>query len=288
MGFTMKLSIFYHHLQAWAKQKDLSIDEVLEAARALGITHVEVDRDDVGDPKAFYTRLRNHDLQTSSIYGFYDWVQRPDDFCDDLQIKQGFYLQCDKLMVIPGFYTSKNLAVRNDQKQQMLQSMHNFMERAGAARMTVTIEDFDLDTSPICNCQGMQDFEEQLSGLRTTFDTGNFYYSGEDALSVFPRLANSIVHVHLKDRLILPVGRNASALPAAPEKLYGTPKETTEGVPMYPCSVGAGCIPIRQILKQLHLRGYDDCCAMEFFDAADYEQTARDSVDFLMDTGYFG
>lgn len=283
----MKLSIFYHHLQAWARQKGQPIDDVLETARQLGITHLEVDRDDIGDPLDFYTMLSLHDLHISSIYGFYDWVKDPDEYFDDLQIKQALHLGCNKIMVIPGFYTSQDPIVREDQKRQMCRSMYAFITRAAAAQLTVTIEDFDLDTSPICDSTGMLDFENQLCGLRTTFDTGNFYYSGEDALSAFPRLVNSIVHVHLKDRLVLPNDWKETHPGGDPSMLYGKPKETTAGIPMYPCRVGAGCIPIRQILEQLHLRGYNDCCAMEFFDAADYEQTARDSVKFLMDTGYF-
>ncbi len=283
----MKLSIFYHHLMAWARQKDLPPDDVLETARELGITHLEVDRDDIGDPLAFYTMLSSHDLQISSIYGFYDWVQHPEDFHDDLQIRQALRLGCDKIMVIPGFYTSQDPIVQETQKRQMYRSMNDFMARAHAAQLTVTIEDFDLDTSPICDSTGMLNFENQLCGLRTTFDTGNFYYSGEDALAALPRLAGSVVHVHLKDRLILPKDWVKTHPASDPQSLYGNPKETTAGVPMYPCSVGAGCIPIRQILEQLHIRGYNDCCAMEFFDAADYEQTTRDSVEFLMGTGYF-
>lgn len=283
----MKLSIFYHHLQAWARQKELPLDNVLETARELGITHLEVDRDDIKDPSDFYTMLSLHDLHVSSIYGFYDWVKAPDEYFDDLQIRQALHLGCDKIMVIPGFYTSRDTAVRKEQKRQMCRSMYDFMARAGAAQLTVTIEDFDLDTSPICDSTGMLDFENQLCGLRTTFDTGNFYYSGEDALDAFPRLANSIVHVHLKDRLVLPKDWMKAHPASDPQVLYGNPKETTAGVLMYPCSVGDGCIPIRQILEQLHIRGYNDCCAMEFFDAADYEKATRDSVEFLMGTGYF-
>lgn len=283
----MKLSIFYHHLQAWAKQKNIPIDDVLETVRDLGITHLEVDRDDIGDIFEFGPMLALHDLQVSSIYGFYDWVQRPEDFCDDQQILHAIYLECDRIMVIPGFYTSEDPAQRADQKEQMLDSLDYFMERAAAARLTVTIEDFDQQDSPICDSTGMLDFENELPGLRTTFDTGNFYYSGEDALAALPRLADSIEHVHLKDRLLLPGDWKTTHPDADPVLLYGKPKATTAGVPMYPCSVGAGCIPIRQILQELHTQGYNGCCALEFFDAADYEQATRDSIAFLKDTGYF-
>ena len=210
----MKLSIFYHHLCAWAQQKGQSIDSVLDTARSLGITHVEVDRDDIKDPQQFAALLAAHDLQVSSIYGFYDWVNHPDDFKDDLQLRQAVLLHCDKIMIIPGFYSvaachdntdhssvnSKSLQkvreklrnklrstgksdggsdLRAHEDHLMQGSMRQMIERAAALGLSVTIEDFDLNTSPICSSQGMLAMQQNAPGLRTTFDTGNFYYSGE-------------------------------------------------------------------------------------------------------------
>ena len=317
----MKLSIFYHHLCAWAQQKDQSINSVLDTARSLGITHIEVDRDDIKDPQQFAALLAAHDLQVSSIYGFYDWVNHPDDFKDDLQLRQAVLLHCDKIMIIPGFYSaaachdnadhssanSKALQkvreklrnklrstgksddgsdLRAHEDHLMQGSMRQMIERAAALGLTVTIEDFDLNISPICSSRGMLAMQQNAPSLRTTFDTGNFYYSGEDALDAMNALRGTISHVHLKDRLLLPSLPEEQQL-KNPEKVYGTPKCATSGENMYPCAVGAGSMPIREILEDLHGQGYTGCCAMEFFDVADYEKATRDSVDFLRQTGFF-
>ncbi len=298
----MKLSIFYHHLRAWAQQKNISLDTALETARSLGITHVEADCDDIADPQQFAALLSAHDLRVSSIYGFYDWTNRPDDDRNDLQLHQASMLHCDKIMVIPGFYTKEifsttlhdpssslseaDASLRSKEDSLLQAGMRRMLQKASALGLTVTIEDFDLNTSPICSSRGMLTMEQNARGLRTTFDTGNFYYSGEDALKAMDALQGTISHVHLKDRLLLS-HLSESLLPQDPEKTYGHPAKTTAGEDMYPCAVGTGSMPILQVLDILHAQGYDGCCAMEFFGAADYEQAARDSVAFLMKTGYF-
>ncbi len=298
----MKLSVFYHHLRLWAQQRDLSLGVVLDTARDLGITHVEVDRDDIADPQQFYLQLSSHDLKVANICGFYDWSHQPDDLRDELQLRQAGILHCDKVMPIPGFYSAAEKSHANPlssvdnehakgsdraaERERMLSGMRRFVQRAAAYGLTATIEDFDSDVSPIGTSQGMLDFQRNAPGLRTTFDTGNFYYGGEDVRDAMDALRGTIAHVHLKDRLPLSF-LPAASRPEHPEEVYGTPVRSVSGELLYPCAVGSGCIPFADLLADLQGQGYDGCCSMEFFYVNDYEQAVRKSVAFLKGTGYF-
>ena len=277
----MKAAIFYHHCRMWAEQHGCSIDEVLEEVRGLGITYVEVDRDEIGNAKDFDVLLARHDLKVSSIYAFYNWGRDPSDFHNLLQLDQAQILHSPEVMFVPGLYRTGNPLLRLVEKRRMLEGLSAMTARALEKRIVPTIEDFDNAGSPIAVSAGMKYFEDRIEGLRTTLDTGNFLFSGEDVLQAMDVLQKTIWHVHLKDRVTM------ETMPEEELQRRGDPTKAADGRLLYPCAVGQGVIPMQQVLDQLQALHFCGTCALEFFGATDYRRAALDSVAFLQKTGYF-
>ena len=146
----MKVSIFYHHCRMWARQHGCSIDNVLEQVRSLGITHVEADRDEIGNTKDFDALLARHDLLVSSIYGFYEWGRDPSDFHNLLQLDQAQILHSPEVMFVPGLCRFRNPLLRLAERRRMqegLAAMEDWMREIGvvmhASELGLTEEMFD-------------------------------------------------------------------------------------------------------------------------------------------------
>lgn len=277
----MKVSIFYHHCRMWARQHGCSIDDVLEQVRSLGITHVEADRDEIGNTKDFDALLARHDLLVSSIYGFYEWGRDPSDFHNLLQLDQAQILHSPEVMFVPGLCRFRNPLLRLAERQRMQEGLAAMTAKALEKRIVPTIEDFDNAQSPIAASAGMKQFEDRIPGLRTTLDTGNFLFSGEDVLQAMDVLKGTIWHVHLKDRVTMDTMAE-EALSAR-----GEPTKAADGRLLYPCAAGQGIIPMKEVLARLHAANYRGTCALEFFGVLDYRRAVLESVSFLKGTGYF-
>ena len=68
-----------------------------------------------------------------------------------------------------------------------------------AAGITLAIEDFGVAPTLQCRAADCLDVLDQAPGVAFVFDTGNFYFAGEDPLGAFDVLAPKTCHVHLKD-----------------------------------------------------------------------------------------
>ena len=118
----------------------------------------------------------------------------------------------------------------------------------------VGMEDFDDKIAPFSTTAGMLDFYESVPGVTCTFDTGNFMYSEENVLESYKILNKYIRHVHCKDRSLT-------------EKEGEKPHITIGGREMYSSSVGAGVIPMKEVLELLWKDGYDGTLAIEHFNS---------------------
>lgn len=279
----MRYSVFYHHICCAAEEQGCSLDEMLEQVRLYGIEYVELDRDDVGagdnGGRKLFQRLKAHDLKPSSIYGFYD-LGNPNRRVtrDDLLLHQAQYMSCDKIMVIPGFYSAlRNAECCDGERAQMLEECQKLTEYAGELGITVTIEDFDDEKSPISTISGMKQFLDYIPKLQVTLDTGNFIFQGEDVEEAQQTFSGRISHVHLKDRY-LPM-LQAGILPETMR--LAECKEAVNGTRLYACAVGAGHIPIRSVVGKLEASGYDGILTIEHFGVPSYADAIRDSVNWL-------
>jgi len=72
-------------------------------------------------------------------------------------------------------------------------------EHANAAGVTLAIEDFGVAPTLQCAANDCAAVLDGAPGTALVFDTGNFYFAGEDPLDNFERLAPRTRHVHVKD-----------------------------------------------------------------------------------------
>ncbi|MBQ7865699.1 MAG: sugar phosphate isomerase/epimerase, partial [Clostridia bacterium] len=249
-----KYSVFYHHIREAARERGVSMDDMLREVRSWGIQYVELDRDDFADEaqlRELADQLARCDVQPSSIYGHYHWdhdATMPTE--NDLLIRQAKVLGCQRIMVIPGFHADMDNQAQCAQEQaQMIAGVKRLSEVAAAQGLTTTIECFDHARSPIATIAGMAAFLEAAPELFVTLETGNFLFSGDDILEAHQRFADRVRHVHLKDRFL--PSQAPEATPA------GDATTATTGLVMYPCAVSHGHIPMTTVLDRLNRDGYE-------------------------------
>lgn len=281
----MKLSVFFHHLESWEREKKVSIDEVLESTKALGIDYVELDMADVAriGKENLKKLLDRHKMKVSSIYCFYNWNADPEDFKEYEHIEQAKVLGSKKIMIIPGFYSDlKDEEKKKAELTNMLKGMKKLCERAKSEGIIPTIEDFDSEDSPIRNVEGMKKFLDEVEELRVAFDTGNFLYSGEEVKLAFEEMKEKIVHVHLKDRK-LKTAKEDLQLTNEQKEMLGERKPAMTGDVMYSAYVGEGMIPIKEIVNKLEERGFEGIFVIEHFGVTDYQKAVEASARYLLD-----
>ncbi|MBT3375283.1 MAG: sugar phosphate isomerase/epimerase [Lentisphaerae bacterium] len=94
------------------------------------------------------------------------------------------------------------------------------------------------------------------TGVRFTFDVGNFRYVGADHNAAFERLAQYTAHVHLKD--VVPRGESFGMVP-----------------------LGEGEVDNAPIIRKLAASGFGGCLAIECGGLGTDEDDARKSVEFV-------
>lgn len=262
----MKMSVFYDHVRKAAEQQGISLQEMLVRARMMGYSMVEMDFDAL-EPSV-EEALKAVGMGISSIYCFFDFGNSSQQERRRALVDAAVRTGAGKIMPIPGFYSSADENVRMAERERMLLAMWALMAEAQAAGVTVTIEDYDDEPSPIRNSEGMGWFLAKLPELRVTFDTGNFRYSCEDEMHAFDVLGEKIVHVHLKDR----------TLEIHEDEIS---KTAMDGTVMYPSPVGRGIVPMERIFERLKGIGYDGVLTVEHFDSADMQANMQASADYL-------
>ena len=263
----MKISVFYHHIAEAAAQSGREIRDVIRYARSLGIKWAEMDFSAISAAEM----LKSEGMEISSIYAFYDFGNNPDGSVGFGHIDRAAEIGCEKIMIIPGFYSSADGAVREKERENMLAAMREMCAYAHSKGITPTIEDFDDSKSPIATARQMLWFAERIPELKITFDTGNFMFSGEDELTAFGLLKDRIAHVHCKDRTF--------------SKNSGEPKAAADGRIMYPAAVGCGDIKMSEIISELERGGYGGIYVIEHFGAENQLEYMKKSADFLRGAG---
>lgn len=264
----MKISVFYQHICEAAEQTGRSLQDILSEVRGMGIQYIETDLDDMLRDEGYIARLKGSDLEVSSIYAFYDFVHNIDRGRMMQHTQKAVEAGCGRIMMIPGFYTSEDKAVRQDEREKMLAGMAELCALAEENGIVPMIEDFDAGTSPIADAEGMLWYLDRIPSLRVAFDTGNFMYSARSEPDAFEILRHKIVHVHCKDRS-LDVKQGCGFTKALDGRL------------LYPAAVGSGCVKMAEIVDALESSGFDGIYAIEHFGADDQLGYIKKSAEWL-------
>lgn len=268
----MELSVFLHHVRQAARERGEALPETLRWIRGLGIARVEVDADDAPDPESLRRMLDESGLGVSNVCGLFHWQNGPDERKEDRLLRTASILGSPFVMPIPGFYSqphtpgSPREAADNE---RFIDGMRRVAAEAEKRGLTVVMEDYDNALSPIATIAGMRRFLDAVPSLAVTLDTGNFLFSGEDVLSAQQAFSGRILHAHLKDRLLT--------------KPAGIPDENVllavTGDLLWPCAVGDGDLPIRQVIRNLKAAGYGGCLTIEHFGVLRWADAIRRSAE---------
>ncbi len=275
MVITNIISVFYEHIIEASEQRGTSIEDILREVSGMGITALECDARRLIARPELGELFGSFGMKVISIYMNYD-------FCHETKVDSivRMYRHIDLCrdygaefaLCVPGL-------AREDDNPVDIQirtaSMLNFM--CGAAEkngITAIVEDYDDIYSPCCGTQKLLYLLKELPALKLAFDTGNFAYCLEDALTSYPLLKGRITHVHLKERT-----RDRSHINKSGDNV----KRDTGGTDMYPSPIGDGYTKTGEVIKALLSDGYKGAFSIEHFGAPDQLKYIRSSAAFVKD-----
>lgn len=262
-----KITTFYEHVRGAMAQENMTLEEVAEKLVSAGITGVEVDYREL--TKELATQLDKVGLPISGVFCTFNWDKKrnsPDyiNYKDVIKTLR----KCDvkNLLVIPGFTAEgqKHEAVR----KKFVPKIAKLCERAAKYDINVVMEDYDGVSASFGRAEHVKWYLDQIPALGCAFDTGNFYFFGEDAYAVLPMFLDRITYVHCKDRTLTP-NPNESA------------QTTITGRDMYPVAVGSGIIAMTDILKEILEAGYEGPLAIEHFGSSKQMSDMLKSAEYL-------
>lgn len=262
-------ALFYDHILTASQQEGRAIAPLLYDARAMGYGGVDVSFETLkASPHALSASLREADIAIASVYKLCRFETTFDK--DRMQSFMDCVAQtgCDKVMIVPLF--SSDNSHYDAERPAIIAALQATCELAKAYGLTVTVENFGRTSSPCCFFHDLTDILTQVPALGFTLDTGNFVFGdGVDPLYAFEVLKERIAHVHLKDqsRVLLTQGDKGSA--------------ALRGEMYYPAPVGAGFLPIGQILRALKKHGYNGYLSVEHAGVARQWNYISSSAQYL-------
>lgn len=264
----MLLSTFFDHVLVGASQRGISPSQAARLCLDAGVTGLEVLSSRYHEASLdLLNILRKEGMHVTSYPAFTDLIHDPSDAVVEETVRRAASIEAQGILLIPGF-----LAPGEDRVQAMERSLPAVMKMCRLANeegMYVGMEDFDNESSPVSDSDGLMWYLDRIPALACVFDTGNFHYIGEDTLSAYQKLRSRIgPQVHLKDRSLTP-------------RPCDHPGHSLDGRDMYPCAVGEGDMPIGEILSDLSASGFDGSLTIELFAHPDCLSGILESVRFI-------
>ena len=147
-----------------------------------------------------------------------------------------------------------------DGRRMIIEGIAACRPAARAAGVTLAIEDFGVAPTLQCAAADCLEVLEGVSGLVFVFDTGNFYFCGEDPLTNVGPLASRTRHVHFKDWV---------------------KSERPEIGDVSGAALGTGFIPNQEIVRRFCALGAVDSFSIELGAPGDKFEAARHDLDTL-------
>lgn len=252
-----RIATFYDHILDIARQENIFPVEAMKLARQMGVELLEASANNVlGREDEVGQELAMADLGLSAIPAYFDFGRDQDVERQAAPILEAAqYLGAPKLLVIPGFWGQEDSPQqREEAAQRMVQCVARLGELALGYGVSLVMEEYDNELSPIATAQGVRRFVDGCPGLACAFDTGNFRFAAQDLGEAYQLLGDSIGHVHLKDRSY--TQRNGEGA-----------KTALDGVDLYPAPVGGGDLPLEEVMALLKRDGYDGVYTIEHYGA---------------------
>lgn len=247
---TPKFSTFSDHILSVSRQDTVSLLDAAKWVRSIGIEGV--------DAKVTLTDEQMSDLLAGGLKpacAIIDLVynREPVEQVEDRAIEFCKKFGFERLMYCPPLLPAD---ATPEMREAALQDIKAFAERAIAEGLDLLFEDYDNPRSFTYNIEKVDEILTLIPKANHTFDTGNFFFAGDDPMEAFKKFRNRISHVHIKDRL----APGNSASPAA----------------------GTGVVPCLDFIHQLLSEGYDGWFTIEGYGAKDMKEQLTVSVENML------
>ena len=249
----MVITTFMNHLTTAARQRSLPLAAVAAKCLDAGITGLDLLTANLQDLDTL-DRLLGTGMHVNSFAAFTDFLHDGSDAAVEQVLENVLRVGAKTLLVIPGILRETDTDASVERSIDAVRRLCNLAAPLG---LCVGMEPFDNAASPIATCRGLQRYLDAVEQLSCIFDTGNFFFSGEDVLAAYrifkPRITRQL---HCKDR---------SLTPRVCEDIH----KTADGRLMYAVPVGGGILPVAQIAADLADSGFDGSITIEHFGSSD-------------------
>ena len=237
------ISVFSVYVTEGAAQEKIPLTNAIARVKAAGITGLDIDVDEIPTVRP----MLDAGLKAVNVYGFVRFLTPDHGRAEgDRLIAAAKSVGAPRVMVLPDDLPDD--CAEEDALAKIIAGLAPFVERAKAAGLVVTLEDFGSPKSPCARIAPMKKMLDAIPDLRLTLDSGNFHYAGngdgDDVMEAFRLFRDRIVHAHVKDY------RNAKPRTYTP--------------------LGEGDIPNEKLVKALRASGYSGSITIEESAAPDY------------------
>ena len=262
----MKLSVFYANVRVAAEKSGKSISNVLEEIRTAGITALDFDFADIKN--GFPDEFSASEMGVNSIYAFFDYFE------------DGAFEKAKNVTDLAAEYGAAAMFVPKTQPKEGIEELKKLNKKEdvfswlnGSEKAVKTAETLERLSvygleknvlSAVENFDSHRSLTERKAELEWLFckaphlgfnpDTGNSATCGEDIRELCACFRDRIVNVHCKER--------TKELETAP--------------------VGAGEMPIAEIVKELTETGYDGGFSVEVFGVQNPLSAIIESANYLL------
>jgi sugar phosphate isomerase/epimerase len=275
----MRISAFLENIDQIAQKGGQSIMEVLKELKSEGLESVYTEYSRaIKEREQEMMELLN--MCGLKLEGLWDTI--PIHEMKEVEAKEEYVglVDCAErngakhVLITPGGFhkiTREEVLEREEDIQYIIKQVNNAVIYGKNKGVDVTLEDYDIFTSPVVFPDVLRRFFEEIPNLKCSFDTGNFISCDYDVMKEFTYYKDRIVAFHLKDRI-----ENDNQ--GGREK---TPYITESGRKYYPIAVGYGNMHIAEIVKEMSNENFDGAGIIELFGSDDMKNQMLKSIHWI-------
>lgn len=260
----MIISTFFNNILSAASQSGLTPGEVATRCIKFGVKGFDIEEEELYDPNLQF--LLDAGMRITSIIVRRDLIHSTSANAAEKVVSLAVQYKSPRILLIPGYFAPDDSF---SEAENAIEPLRHICTLAEKENITVGVEDYDHVAAPTSTVSGLSFFLDRIPALSCFFDTGNFIFMAEDALDAYRSLKTRITtQIHCKDRAL--TGRDGE-----------TPTHSKGGLHLYPCAVGSGIIPIREIVYDLVKNGFDGVLTAELFGSSDTLGDLEKSAKFI-------
>lgn len=254
-ALSLMTGVFYFDVA----RKKMSIRDTFQIAAENGVSHVDPQRIAPKEIAAYRQSIQDTGVQIYCYISFVSFFKREEHIrkCLKQEMETAKLLGAKLFMIIPYTPFRDDRKVRRAGKAgihaRMVEGFRIAVEMSKTYGLTVCFEAIPRDIlfmSGIADCKYVLD---NVPGLGFVLDTSNALTNGENVMEAYQAFKERIVHVHLKDVIMVD----------AP-KSYFPDERAADGRKIIMVPFGNGVIPVKEIYETMIRDGYSGMFALEY------------------------